>query len=48
MYTEVSTEGFSVEVIVTELLLKCFSTLKRRGLARRYYVNPSKYSGDSN
>lgn len=48
MYTELSTEGFSVEVIMTELLLKCFSILKWRGLAREYQVNPSKYSDDSN
>jgi len=48
MYTEVSTEEFSVEVITTQLLLKCFSILKWRGVAREYYVNPSKYSDDSN
>jgi len=48
MYTDVSTEGVSVEVITTELLLKCLSILKWRGLAREYYVNPSKYSDDSN
>lgn len=48
MYKVVSPEGFSVEIIMTEVLLKCFSILKWRGLALEYYVNPSKYSGDSN
>ena len=45
MHTEVSTEGVSVEVTVTELLLCCFSIMKRRGLAHGYYVNPLKIHG---